>query len=86
MPPVPGRPTFNSDGVNLFVELPHHVAGILEVLNEGGGIRRENLAGFLATEGKNLLNLSTHLRVLIDYSAINAARLALDAGHLLNSG
>ena len=85
MPAVSGCPSFNSDGMKLRVEFPNHVAGVLEVLNEGRGIRRENLPGFLAAEGKDLLNLSIHLHVLIDYSAINAARLALDAAHLFDS-
>ena len=85
MPAVSGRTALNSDRMNLLVEFRHHVPRVLEVLNERRGIRCENLAAFLATDGKNLLNLPIVLHVFIDDRAIDAARLTLNAGHFLNS-
>ena len=86
MSAVSGRAALNSDRVNLLVEFGHHVPRVFKVLNERRGVRGKNFARFLAADGKNLLNLPVVLHVFIDYCAINAARLALDAGHLLDSG
>lgn len=75
---------FDSDGVDFLVKFSEHVASVLKIADESGGVSGEDITGIAAAEGQNLLNFAIVLCVLIDYRAGDGAALALNAGELLN--